>query len=341
MSLTRLTCPECETVMRPKVPVSPGKKVKCPKCQHIFIARGDVDEVDEVEDVEEVEEAPVKKKAKARPAEKEAKPEPKKEEEEIYGYLKEEEPPRPVKPKKKRRRDEDDDEEDEDDEDDEEEEDDGKPKINYGLDESIRDLRGPAIEKLRDPATWLTFSGLLGAVGWLVFIVILIIPFAFPIIEEEKKEDPMMPPTKEKEKGPPKPKYNPLLIWQTLDFGEVVSQPPVIFWLCIAGFFALGLYSGLIAFGGIKFLNLESRQWGIAAGIMALLPVSPAGLVFTLAMAFQWILRQVDMDQDGTDIYVTGGLGALLYLASVGLGAWTLKVANDEVVKAGYEYVPE
>ncbi len=333
----KLTCPECETVMRPKVPVAPGKKVKCPKCEHVFVARGDVDEAEEVE---EVEEAPKKKpkakeKDKPRPA-KEEKPAPKKEAEEAYGVIKEEAPPKPAKPKKKRR-DEDDDDEDED----EDEEDDGKPKINYGLDESIRDLRGPAIEKLREPATWLTFSGLVGAIGWLAFIVILIIPFAFPIDEEEKKDKRGNPiPKKDDGKTPAKKVNKFLVVWQTFDFNEVVEQPPALFWLIITGFFLLGAYSGLIAFGGIKFLNLESRAWGIASGIMALLPVSPGGLIFTLAFFVQWLLRQVEMD-DGTDIYITGGLGVLLYLASIGLGVWTLIVANDEVVKTGYEYKGE
>ena len=36
MSDNRYPCPECGTVLRPKNPLTAGKKVKCPKCAHIF-----------------------------------------------------------------------------------------------------------------------------------------------------------------------------------------------------------------------------------------------------------------------------------------------------------------
>src|SRR5437867_3729150 len=92
MSLTKLNCPECGTVMRPKSPVAPGKKVKCPKCETIFVARDD-------DEIEELDEAPAKKKAPAKASKPAAKPKegPAKkksdEDEEIgsYGYVKEEE----------------------------------------------------------------------------------------------------------------------------------------------------------------------------------------------------------------------------------------------------------
>src|SRR4051794_26347761 len=57
MSLTKLVCPECNKVLRPAKPVAPGKKVRCPKCDSVFIA-GDEDD----EDVDEEEDRPRKKK---------------------------------------------------------------------------------------------------------------------------------------------------------------------------------------------------------------------------------------------------------------------------------------
>ncbi|MBY0231286.1 MAG: hypothetical protein K2W96_18545, partial [Gemmataceae bacterium] len=205
MSLKKLVCPECETVMRPKSPVAPGKKVKCPKCETVFTARADEDE-DEVEDLDEVEdERPRKKAAKKKaPAKAEARPPAKKkdEESETYGYIKEEG-------------------EGEEDE----EEDDGKPKINYATDDSVRDLRGPAIVMLRSPTGWLQFVSLIGAFGWLAFTVMIIIPFAFPIppdVKTDKRGNPVKEdPNKPKPPGSARKKF--LEVWQWIDFTEVVE----------------------------------------------------------------------------------------------------------------------
>ena len=115
MSLTKLSCPECGTVMRPKSPVAPGKKVKCPKCETVFKAPDDDED-----------EAPARKKAPAKAPARSKKEEParkKDEEEETYGYVKEEADDEEAKERK---------------------------KINYAPDESIKDMRGPAIIKLRD-----------------------------------------------------------------------------------------------------------------------------------------------------------------------------------------------
>src|SRR4051794_18390762 len=103
MAITRLTCPDCGTVLRPAKPVAPGKKVKCPKCELIFAA-GEDDE----------DEAPRKKPAKPKKSAVKEKEKPKKEEEEIYGWVR-----------------------------DPDEDEDRKPKIDYAPDDSVRDLRGP------------------------------------------------------------------------------------------------------------------------------------------------------------------------------------------------------
>ena len=38
MPLSRLTCPSCGVVLKPKTPVPEGKRVKCPTCKGTFIA---------------------------------------------------------------------------------------------------------------------------------------------------------------------------------------------------------------------------------------------------------------------------------------------------------------
>jgi hypothetical protein len=71
MSHTTLTCPECQTTLKPNKPVPPGARLKCPKCQTAFFAPpaalpedpeepqppqapGGVEELEETEELEEL-----------------------------------------------------------------------------------------------------------------------------------------------------------------------------------------------------------------------------------------------------------------------------------------------
>jgi DNA-directed RNA polymerase subunit M/transcription elongation factor TFIIS len=332
MSLSKLTCPECGTTMRPKVPVPPGKKVRCPKCQAVFAARAEVDEVeeiDEVDEVDEVEEVRPRKKVPAKAAKAKAAPPPppkKKndEEEQTYGYIR--------------------------DDDEEDEEVKERKKINYAPDESIRDLRGPAIVALRQPTGFLTLAGFVGAGGWILFILLMAIPFSFPIPEEEKKNDLNAPPGAQQPGGakPAGPVKSAFHIWWNLDFYNGVinnwggGKPghPAIFWLIILGFGVLALYSWIIALGSIKLINLESRVFGIVSSIMAMLPINVLGLTFALAFGIQFGLRQIEIDEDSIN-WFTIGIGIVLWIVSAAVGVWTLIVANSEVVKEGFDYQPE
>src|SRR5690349_13242686 len=42
-TVARLPCPGCGAVLRPAHPVSVGKKVKFPKCEHVFTAEAEED----------------------------------------------------------------------------------------------------------------------------------------------------------------------------------------------------------------------------------------------------------------------------------------------------------
>src|SRR5262245_60681239 len=118
MSLTKLVCPECSKVLRPAKPVEPGKKVRCPKCEAIFVAgEEEEDESNEIKVVEEEERPKKKKKAKAKAK---AEPAPDKnaasgeDEEGTYSLLRDNE-------------------------------DEEKPEIEYAPEQTIKDLRGPAV----------------------------------------------------------------------------------------------------------------------------------------------------------------------------------------------------
>src|SRR2546430_59194 len=40
-TVSKLTCPECFTVLRPARPLAVGQKVKCPKCDNLFTAEAE------------------------------------------------------------------------------------------------------------------------------------------------------------------------------------------------------------------------------------------------------------------------------------------------------------
>src|SRR4051794_4957416 len=116
MSQTKVECPECGKVLRPARPIEPGKKVRCPKCEAVFVAP---DEGEVVGIAIKPEDGPKKKKPAAAKAKADASA--KKagaaaaagddEEEGAYGVIREEV-------------------------------DEDKPKIEYAPDQSIKDLRG-------------------------------------------------------------------------------------------------------------------------------------------------------------------------------------------------------
>jgi hypothetical protein len=76
MSHTTLTCPECQTTLKPNKPVPAGTRLKCPKCQTPFFAPpaalpeeppaaealeeapGQMEELDALEELQELEELP-------------------------------------------------------------------------------------------------------------------------------------------------------------------------------------------------------------------------------------------------------------------------------------------
>src|SRR5262249_11255296 len=112
MAVSRIRCPECDTVLKPAKPLPVGKKVKCPKCGTNFTV---------------VEEAPA---AGAAPQKAEARPKP----------APARKKPAPARPTPKRRDLDDDDEEgggtyavvrDPDLDPEDEDEEPNKPKINY------------------------------------------------------------------------------------------------------------------------------------------------------------------------------------------------------------------
>lgn len=317
MAFSRLSCPECGSVLRPARPIADGAKVKCPKCSTVFVAGEDAEELEEVE--EQPRKKPAKKAPpaggakKPAPAVKAKEPEKKKEEEiGTYGYLK----------------------------DGDEEED--KPEVNYAPDESVKDLRGPAIVKLTTPATRLQLAGAIAALTTLLFALLLIIPKAFPIKEEMKPADLVTQPAPtEKEKAAKKTPKIPIyaLFGQNLD--PLFALPWYSFTACIAGLAGLMFYSAVVVAGGVKMQNLESRPWSIASCVMAILPINTLGISCLFGLLAQYVFGYLMEDDSEFPTQVQMLVAAVLWLASAAIGGAGMKVLMDEEVIGGFEYDPE
>jgi hypothetical protein len=327
MAVSRISCPECDAVLKPAKPLPVGKKVKCPRCGSNFTVTGEAPA-----------DGAAPRKAEARP-----KPAPAKKK------------PAPARPAPKRPADEDEEggayavvrDPDLDPEDEDEEP--NKPKINYAPDLSIKDLRGPAMEVIVKPSNYLIFQGILGFIGWLGFLVIVLIPILFPLDygdNKDKDKNKAAPPPaaaaaqdkdKEAKKSESNHSFFEIFGWQ---FARVEDedwwQPALLIAGCVLG----GLYAAVLTFGAVKIQNLESRRWGFVSGILALLPLSSLGPGLFGGMLLQVLFRMLLDEESMVMIYFGAWLG-LLWLISAGVGVWNLKTLMLEQVIAGFEYVPD
>jgi hypothetical protein len=345
VSNTQVTCPKCRSVLRPAKPLPAGKQVKCPKCGTTFTTPGA-----EPETIGLVEDDPPKKTAPAkagpdRPAGKKGKPDrpggPK---------GKPAKPPKPAAPARKT-------EEEEEGgtygfvrEESKEEED--KPDISYAPDMSIKDLRGPAQSAIMGPSNRLMFCGAAGFLGWLLATVILLIPVLFPVQEtnpegedKDKAQSTASASDKSGEEGAKK-KKGEAPNHSFFDVGDIplskVADLPwylVILALPIPGAL-FAVYSATIAFGAVKMQELESRPWGIAACVMALLPINTGGLALVLVLFEQMLLGMV-FDFDWFLYAILGVSAGLLWLIQAGIGLTGLTTLMKPEVIAGFEFVPD
>lgn len=268
MPVAKLTCPECEAVLRPAKPLPAGKNVKCPKCGVNFKVR---DEEDEFRN------RPPAGRDKAAPAAA-AKAPVDDDDDEVGTYRFAEEPPPPKQ-------------EEEDDEDFEDEDDDGRPrksgKARALADElvpdlSVKDPRGPAQAAINSPSNMLMMIGFLGCVLALGDIVWCIWPMVFSehmgldAGELLKASNDLQTIQKGQEVN--KKQGAPQKEWKDLTKDELNQIEPLetayLIWnlIWLGGGIFLFLYNGLIVFGAVKMQNLESYGWSMAASIMAMVP---------------------------------------------------------------------
>lgn len=264
MAVAKVECPECGAVLKPAKPLSPGNKIRCPKCANTFTVPGAGDGIKP---------APARNKVAAGKA-----PAPKK--------------PAPPAPKKPA--------DDDDDgggtyavvsepEDVHEEKDSGKPKIEYVPDLKVKDPRGPATEALAKPGNYIMVKGSLLAVSSILSLCIAIWPFIFTkwssgvapsdVKKEYERKNPPANASRNQNKDEEESSFpdqekimeeirkNPKMeaIWD-----EMVEEDRFerILWACLS--VVVLIFALIMAMAAVKMINLESYRWSMAASIMAI-----------------------------------------------------------------------
>src|SRR5205823_2304786 len=185
MAVAKVECPECGAVLRPAKPLTPGKKVRCPRCENPLVVPGGDGEGDgPAEAGGKITTAPKKSRAKPPPAPDERKPAAAHDEDEggTYRFLDESGPA-------------------------EEEEEEKKPKIEYVPNLEVKDPRGPATAALATPSSFILLLGALMCVGGLLGVCISLWPFFFTKYgtgvapSQAKKEYDRKHPKKQDEKA--------------------------------------------------------------------------------------------------------------------------------------------
>src|SRR5262249_38897394 len=72
--------------------------------------------------------------------------------------------------------------------------------------------------------------------------------------------------------------YDGAVICDLAWYWFLVSLIPIVFCLC---------WSALVSFGAIQMQNLESRGWGIAGSVLAMVPINVGGLQIVTALVIQ------------------------------------------------------
>jgi len=327
MAIAKIDCPECGATLKPAKPLTPGKKVRCPKCDNVFTVPGAEDE-DEEAPAGKTKAGAGKGGRKSAPAEDAPPPPPRVSDDEeggIYGLAKGSE--------------------------EEEEEEESKPKVNYAPDLSVKDPRGPATAILAVPTNGILGFGALLSFLSVVCLCIAIWPFLFTKWNsgvtpyQAKKEYEKRNPKKDQKNAPKKEedsfpdqdliaaemekKGNEKMraLWEEMVEDDQTMR---IIQACCSG--AGIIYFFIMAFAGVKTQNIESYRWAMTASIMAMGS-------FLLACLGGW---GVTLTSDNHFAFAIGlGFVSFVALAVSLFGLWTMFLLRNPNIQEAFEYDPE
>lgn len=343
MAATKLTCPDCGNVMRPAKPLPAGKKVKCSECGGMF-APGDDEKPAAAAVTKMAGKGGDKKTGLAGKSVKKTEMAGKGEKQ---TELKANVPPakktkkadEPAKPK-----------------DDktiplaDDDEDDGpplysylnegeheEPEIDHTPDMSIKDLRGPAQEKIMKPSNYLLLYSIIGVFAYLIIAFIFLIPVCFPV-PQAKGPEGSAPPAAAQQKKEEKPVSSLFMIlgWDLMD---TPTYPWWVVFLLVSACFLGMIYCGVVVFGGVRMQTLESRAWGIVSSIMIMMPAATLGIIGLMGIAFTNVIGLIFDDKTVYLMIPIWGIGPWAFGILVGVMNLTTLLSEDVI--AGYNYVSD
>jgi predicted Zn finger-like uncharacterized protein len=336
MAVSKLTCPECETVLRPAKPLAAGKRVKCPRCGTTFTAQGD--DEDELEPQRAAKKDSPKKK-------KEDTEQPKSSgieyETSTYAVIKDNE-----------------------EEEQEEKEERGDELVAEFLKvKKTKDPRGPALEMVTKPSNYMIITGTLGAVAYGILLLLFFVIYLMPPPNPERLDDDS------KGKAAAAKKFKGLTIEPSVSaiagsadpakkeeeekkkkgdegggFMDKLAFISAMAWstfILLCSLFLIGIiYCAFVIYGAVKIQNLASRGWGFASSILVMIPLTGLGFMgITVSLArllFEFLYG------DPTIVFT---LVIAVIVIEVGwgvlIGIWNIKTLMDPAVVAGYEYIEE
>jgi hypothetical protein len=240
-----------------------------------------------------------------------------------------------------------------------------KPKIDYAPDMSIKDLRGPAVEALVTPTNCLLGTGLVGFIGWLVLLILILIPALFPLEDDAGEKDKPKEAFKvgkglglvgdqgdvvanaEQMKKDADPKADEekksFIVVYGWDLAVLAGYEWYLFIVMLSPIFVGMAYSALIAFGAVKAQNIESREWGFVSSIMAMLPINSAGFIAVTLILIDIPLGMIfDAVADADMLRTIDGAWVIIVtLVGAAMGVIGLIALLKPEVKKGFEYKAE
>jgi predicted Zn finger-like uncharacterized protein len=328
MAVSRLTCPECETVLRPAKPLPVGKRVKCPKCGTTFTA---------VDSEEEEPPRPAKKPARSREEPEEPLGTGIHYETSTYAVIKDDDDDRQREEKEER----------------------GEEMVAEFLKVAkTKDPRGPAQEMVTKPSNYLLLTGFLGALGYAILLVFFIIIYLMPApkVEEldegakKKKLKGLMiepavsavagfeDPTKKAEEEKKKKQAEEAAFMVLIASASAIA---FAVFLLLCSFYLIGIiYCAFVIYGAVKIQNLTQRGWGIASSILAMIPMTTFGF-YGVTGILAWMVFSLLYDDPGTVRLMLIAVGVLELIWAIGIGVWNLMTLMDPAVIAGYEYIED
>jgi hypothetical protein len=208
------------------------------------------------------------------------------------------------------------------------------------------------MEMLVDPSNKLILVGATGFLGWCALLITMTIPCLFPLETKEERDKVRAQKLQQLEMmrvaaGPAAKDLPPVVLEDdssifTVGAVDLRALGAFRWYLVVACFLPviLGMaYSAVLSMGAVKIQNLESREWGVAASVMAMVPLNAGGILAMLALVLNLLL---DMMFEGWFKWIC--LAFLLVCAwgtNLAVGIWMLTTLNKPEVIAGYEYVPD